>query len=75
MPIFEYICRSCRHRFETIVYGATEPECPECKGRELEKQLSTFAVGGSSAESFDSDPVSPCSSCGNPGGPGSCMME
>lgn len=76
MPIFEYVCRKCEHRFEKIVYGGREPECPACRSRKLEKQLSVFApsVKGAGAapraESF-----APCGSCGDPRGPGSCSTN
>ena len=46
MPLFEYQCRTCGHRFEALVIGARVPACPRCKSEELEKQLSTFGVGG-----------------------------
>ncbi|MDR3747088.1 MAG: zinc ribbon domain-containing protein [Acidobacteriota bacterium] len=52
MPIFEYRCEGCGHRFEAILFGEQQPECPQCHTAKLEKQLSTFAVtksGGSSA--------------------------
>jgi putative FmdB family regulatory protein len=50
MPIHDFRCRSCGHEFE----GLTRPQdppvtCPACKGGDLEKLLSGFAV--SSAES------------------------
>ena len=38
MPIFEYVCQECRHRFEHLVHGATVPICPSCKATKLEKQ-------------------------------------
>jgi len=44
MPIYEYRCRACDHRFELIVNGSTTPACPACEARDLEKQLSVFAV-------------------------------
>jgi putative FmdB family regulatory protein len=47
MPIFEYLCKTCDHRFEALVFGGKAPDCPECGGRKLEKLLSSFAVGGS----------------------------
>jgi putative FmdB family regulatory protein len=76
MPIFEYVCRECEHRFEKIVYADAKPECPECRSRKLEKQLSVFAAatGGSRSGAVDSGPA-PCGSCGDPRGPGSCSMN
>lgn len=47
MPIYEYACTSCDHRFEALVFGGKTPECPECGGAKLEKQLSVFGVGAS----------------------------
>ncbi|HEX8556797.1 MAG TPA: zinc ribbon domain-containing protein [Pyrinomonadaceae bacterium] len=78
MPIYEYLCRKCGHRFEKIVRGGAEPDgCPECMGRRLEKQLSVFApaVKGASPRPREAAPASPCGSCGDPRGPGSCSMN
>ena len=45
MPIYEYACRSCDHRFEELVssYG-TLVACPQCTSGEVEKLLSTFSA-------------------------------
>lgn len=33
MPIYEYACESCGHRFEKLVrINAEPPSCPECEG-------------------------------------------
>jgi putative FmdB family regulatory protein len=43
MPIFEYQCRKCKHRFETIVLSGREKiACPQCQNSAVEKQLSVF---------------------------------
>jgi putative FmdB family regulatory protein len=50
MPIYDFHCRTCGKEFEALVRpqdGA--PQCPSCRGTDLEKLLSGFAV--SSAES------------------------
>lgn len=76
MPIFEYVCTECAHRFEAIVLGADAPQCPSCDGARLEKQLSVFAVGAaSSAASSASFGPAPCGTCGDPRGAGSCSMN
>lgn len=49
MPIFEYICRDCRHSFEVRQSGTARPRCPSCASGRLEKQLSVFATGGASS--------------------------
>ena len=45
MPIYEYACRSCEHRFELLIRGTSAtPACPECKSADLERLLSLPAV-------------------------------
>jgi putative FmdB family regulatory protein len=74
MPIFEYICSHCDHRFEAIVQGSTKPACPACASEALEKQLSVFSVGASGAASSASASFgpAPCGRCGDPRGAGAC---
>jgi putative FmdB family regulatory protein len=74
MPIYEYRCKGCDHRFELIVQGKARPACPSCGARSLEKQLSVFAVSAGSSES-DMSGTGACGSCGDPRGPGSCSFD
>jgi putative FmdB family regulatory protein len=54
MPIFEYRCQDCGHKFEAILMGGQTAECPKCHTVRLEQQLSTFAVStGVSSASLD----------------------
>lgn len=74
VPIFEYRCEQCGHRFEAIVLNGRPPEaCPACAQPALEKLLSTFAAHAGGG------PMTPapaaCGSCGDPRGPGSCRMH
>lgn len=42
MPIYEYKCVSCEHRFEEIMQvGAENPQCPKC-GAIVERIISRF---------------------------------
>ena len=81
MPIFEYVCKECRHEFEAIVFGKQKAECPKCQSKRLEPQLSVFAVsakGGAashSSDSLSSGPAGSCGSCGDPRGAGACSMK
>ena len=76
MPIYEYVCRECRHQFEALVYGKQKAECPKCHATKLEPQLSVFAVSAKgSAGSSASATTGACGSCGDPRGPGSCSMN
>lgn len=42
MPIYEYACQSCTHRFETIQKTADSPlsDCPQCEQPALRKLVS-----------------------------------
>ena len=42
MPIYEYACGACEHRFETIQRASEEPlkDCPACGESALKKLLS-----------------------------------
>jgi putative FmdB family regulatory protein len=77
MPIFEYLCRECKHSFETIVMGSKTPKCPKCGGKKLEQQLSRFAVAGSGEKSsaMAKSGGGACGSCGDPRGPGACSLD
>lgn len=65
MPLYEYVCRECEHRFEVLQRlgeGGEQLECPRCQTPRPEKAFSTFAAttaGGGAAAS--------AGSCGNSG--------
>jgi putative FmdB family regulatory protein len=46
MPLYEYRCAACAHRFEALVSRRDEaaPHCPQCGGSEVERMLSAFTV-------------------------------
>jgi putative FmdB family regulatory protein len=49
MPVYEYLCEPCQTRFERYVQRfGEEVECPSCHATRVEKQLSTFAMAGTS---------------------------
>ncbi|HTM26503.1 MAG TPA: zinc ribbon domain-containing protein [Vicinamibacterales bacterium] len=53
MPLFDFRCRGCGNRFETLVRPPAAPICPACGSAELERLISaaSFSVrsGGLSA--------------------------
>ena len=71
MPIFEYICKNCGASFEKIVpaYDSVT-DCRDCHSQNVEKQVSVFAVAGSSKETAATE--GPCGACGAPR-PGMCQ--
>ncbi|HYO13912.1 MAG TPA: zinc ribbon domain-containing protein [Thermoanaerobaculia bacterium] len=53
MPLYEYRCRECGNRFEVLQrlgQGAEGLACPKCGAQQLEKQYSTFASAGGTAQ-------------------------
>jgi len=46
VPIYEYQCRKCKHRFERIQQFSDPPikKCPQCRGGRVEKLMSSPAV-------------------------------
>lgn len=45
MPIYEYQCPRCGHRFEYLLLSSSSPaECPSCQNRELTQLVSLCAV-------------------------------
>jgi len=44
MPIYEYECSSCKHKFETLQAITEEPKskCPQC-GKKLKKLIGSSA--------------------------------
>lgn len=44
MAIYEYDCRACGNRFDLLVRRDTEPACPSCESKDLERLLSLPAV-------------------------------
>lgn len=50
MPIFEYKCKSCGHKFEELVLEEREKiQCPKCKSSQLEKLISAPNISKSSS--------------------------
>jgi putative FmdB family regulatory protein len=44
MPLYDFRCRICHEEFERLVRGTDVVECPSCRGRDIERLLSTFAL-------------------------------
>ena len=70
MPLFEFVCETCKDDFEELVLGSSAIDtvtCPACGGQQVKKKLSTFAsrvAGGSSSFSLGASSAASCS----PGG-------
>lgn len=53
MPLYEYKCSDCDHKFEELVKsGEQKIICPNCRSEKVQKAFSTFAAsvsGGTSS--------------------------
>jgi putative FmdB family regulatory protein len=49
MPIYEYSCRQCGHRFEKLLKHATDESvvCPSCGSSLVVRECSSFSSTGS----------------------------
>jgi len=66
MPIYEYKCQACDHRFEKLVRncGDLPATCPACGQPRLKKQFSTFSAMAASAVGERCPAGGPCSESG-----------
>ncbi len=67
MPIFEYRCKECGEKFETLVFSSARPEpvkCEKCGSEQTEKLMSAFASGGLNAGSSYNGSGGGCASSG-----------
>ena len=66
MPIFEFRCKKCNHKFEELVFSSgtdlTKVTCPQCGEKAAEKLMSACCVG-SSGSAASSAPA-PCGRSG-----------
>ena len=50
MPIYEFKCKSCGHRFIQLVLSKDlEIKCPKCGSKDVKKLFSSFASSSKSA--------------------------
>jgi putative FmdB family regulatory protein len=77
MPMYEYACEECRHRFGALrpMNEADAPiQCEQCGGRRTRRKLSLFnarsggkAVAGTSGQSCGGCSGGTCGTCGQSG--------
>jgi putative FmdB family regulatory protein len=62
MPIYEFLCKTCKKPFEVIrpMSATSDPACPECGSGQVARKLSVFFSGAAGPKG------------GGGGGGGSC---
>jgi putative FmdB family regulatory protein len=74
MPLREFSCDVCSHRFEDLVSEGERSVCPACGSVRLTRLFSAFAVATSGGRG-ESAAEGSCGSCGDPRGPGACGTD
>ena len=52
MPLFEYVCTECGHKFEKLILSSRrerEIHCPTCQSKSVNKAFSIFGTNSGSA--------------------------
>ena len=80
MPIYDYKCDGCQHRFERTHAMSAEPVrvCPECGAEKVRKLLTTGGVVGENrgrAASGPPQPMMPSCATGGCGTGGMCGLS
>ena len=63
MPIYEYHCDNCNHDFEYLVFGKEQPECPSCRGKNVNKLISACGFLSKSSDGATTRRAAADSSC------------
>ncbi|NLY88112.1 MAG: zinc ribbon domain-containing protein [Firmicutes bacterium] len=67
MPIYEFRCKKCEHKFEELChYDQKDVICPHCGGTESYRLISSFSTvntGAGGGRTCSSCAGSSCSSC------------
>ena len=63
MPIYEFFCQSCDHKFEKLLIRRdAEIHCPECDDADVKRLISVCSFGSSDG-TVQAAGTSDCSSC------------
>lgn len=76
MPMYDFVCTACAHKFEDIVSGDEVPSCPRC-GSATQRQMSAPSPLKTGAFPYKPGPVRPIGqgmppTCGSEGCGGTC---
>ncbi|MEO0184852.1 MAG: zinc ribbon domain-containing protein [candidate division WOR-3 bacterium] len=66
MPVFEFCCKKCNHRFEDLVFKNSElsdMQCPVCGSKNIEKLFSIFGFCSKGSNGETSSAGTSCAGC------------
>lgn len=59
MPLFDFQCPKCQHKFEELVFGDEKAVCPKCGEKDIERLVSAPSPLKTGAFPFKIGPVHP----------------
>lgn len=64
MPIFDFTCKQCGHKFDLLIPNAEKDKvkCPQCGTADVRQLFSSFGTGATSVDSKIIKDV--CKTCG-----------
>ena len=74
MPIYEFKCNKCDHKFEAMRLssdGFKDVKCPKCGGKQVTKEMSSFAKPAAPVSAPPCGGTPPMGGCGG----GMCGMH
>ncbi len=66
MPIYTYMCKDCKEKFELLVgmtHEKTELKCEKCGSKNIERTFGAFSVGKGNSSAGPSCPTGTCPTC------------
>jgi putative FmdB family regulatory protein len=63
MPLFEFLCKKCNKKFEILILGEENIECPRCGDSAVVRQFSNFVSASSSSTCTTTDFCSASPEC------------
>ncbi|MEO0107278.1 MAG: zinc ribbon domain-containing protein [candidate division WOR-3 bacterium] len=66
MPIIEFCCKECKHKFEELILKDAEfssIKCPKCSSKKLERLFSVFGFSSKGSDKSSSISSSACTTC------------
>ena len=75
MPIYEYQCKKCKHRFDYLArtFSDAPGTCPKCGAHRPKKQISTFNATVHDARETPACPTGTCPTATCP--TGTCSLN
>jgi putative FmdB family regulatory protein len=78
MPMYEYGCHECEHRFDRLrplAANDSDLQCPRCKSTSIQRQFSVFAAHTRNGAASEASAPASSGGCGGCGGGCACASR